>query len=436
MSIQILKNGDDVTNDIYKLSRVYTNGFIAQSGDDIVENYSIVYTPESETNITVTFPPKQGTNDTFEILFETPTGDSLNNQTIQLTDFTNNSFDFKVRIAKSVADTLNGTVKENIFNRSIIVTGEFASYIVGLRFALDKTKLSFETLDVSKVEVAVKMFLDDTDGNSQLVPVSSILEADRAQLYRVEYKPSYANQVQRTSPLLKGFSDTNRPNSFTIEFTRTSTTGDVDDNYDIIFNKSGYLDGLGNELLETKQLLNIVSAQIVVQALEYITRMTQYGREILNVSWDAPDGLIDISDISVLLYEFNSDTMTQGAQIRPEDIKEYYITIGGSGVDLNGITMNGKTPLPQSLTGTKRFGPFLPQETVQIFGTMQDSSNTGALRLTHYAYLNDTAEDGTPIASQMDTQETVFNITRRSSNADSYVMVIPTTTTTTTEGPI
>jgi len=416
MSIQILKNGADVTNQTNKLTKVYTNGYVAPTGD-IVENYSIVYSPEDgETNITVTFPPTRTETESFEILFETPNGESLNSQTIQLEDFNNNSYNFTVRIAKSVVDTLDGVIAENIFNRQIWINKKSSStsYTLGYRFALDKNELSFETLDISKVTVAAQLFLDQEDGNTQLVPVSNIAEADRGQLYKVEYKPSYANQVQRTQPTLRGFSDTTRPNSFIIEFTRTSTAGDVDDNYDIIFNKSGYKDGFGNELLGTKQLLNIISGPIVVEKTEYITRMTQDGREIFNVSLDAPEGIIDISGISVSLYELMSGTQTIGAQVRPEDIKEYYIVVGGSGVDLGGITINGQVASPESLTGTKRFGPFSPELPVEIIGTMQNGSNVASLKLTHYAYLNETNVDGTPIASQMDTQQTIFNISRSS----------------------
>ena len=53
-----------------KLNRTYTDGYISPNGD-IVENYTVSYVPQDgDTNVTVTFPPKQGTNDTFEILFE------------------------------------------------------------------------------------------------------------------------------------------------------------------------------------------------------------------------------------------------------------------------------------------------------------------------------------------------------------------------------
>ena len=428
MSIKILHlpTGEDITNNTRKFAKTYTDGYISPSGD-IVENYAVSYVPQDgDTNITVTFPPRQGTNDTFEILFESEEKGNLNNQTIQLEDFTQQvgvgkQFPFSVRIVKSVAETLNGNITNHIFNRQILVNKASTELTLGLRFALDTNRISFETLQETQKEIAVQLFLDNEAGESQLVPVN-VIEAnttDTINLYKAVFVPKFEGQVQRSQAVRKGFGyDVNRPNSYIFEFNRTSTAGDVNDDWDITFNKTGYLDGFGNELLGTTQRLNVTSGEIVVEAQQYITRLTQNANEITNVSWEAPDGQINIPELSVLLYEFDSTTMTTGAQIRPEDIKQFYITVGGSGIDLNGITMNGQGASPESLTGTKKFGPFLPEQTVELFGTMQETNNVASLKLTHYAYLNETAEDGTPISSQLDTQESVFQITRQNTNVD------------------
>ena len=94
MSIKILRgnvsenvSGRDITTETIKFNKTYTNGYISPGGD-VIEGYQVYYIPEDgETNIQITFPEKQGSGDTFEILFERSTGENINNQTTRSLTF-------------------------------------------------------------------------------------------------------------------------------------------------------------------------------------------------------------------------------------------------------------------------------------------------------------------------------------------------------------
>ena len=408
-----------------KLTRKYTDGYISPNGD-IVENYAVSYVPQDgDTNVTVTFPPKQGTNDTFEILFESEEKGNLNNQTIQLEDFTQQvgvgkQFPFSVRIVKSVAETLNGNIKNHIFNRQILVNKASTELTLGLRFALDTNRISFETLQETQKEIAVQLFLDNEAGESQLVPVN-IIEANTADtinLYNAVFVPKFEGQEPRSQAVRRGFGyDVNRPNSYIFQFNRISTAGDVDDDWDITFNKTGYLDGFGNELLGTTQRLNVTSGEILVPDNRYITRMFE-GEQKLNGFVDKnTGGTIDIPNLFLRTFFFDGTTI--GARVADDDVLEYYLEVGASGVVPGSIEVLGATRIelsPESSLGTQKYGPIQPGEQLNIIGVMD--SNVGRINLTHYAILQETDKNGNRVSSQLDTQMTTFNLTQDSDIGD------------------
>ena len=404
-----------------KLTRKYTDGYISPNGD-IVENYAVSYVPQDgDTNVTVTFPPKQGTNDTFEILFESEEKGNLNNQTIQLEDFTQQvgvakQFPFSVRIVKSVAETLNGNITNHIFNRQILVNKASTELTLGLRFVLDTNRISFETIEETQKEIAVQLFLDNDAGESQLVPVNVIEAntADTINLYKAVFVPKFEGQEPRSQAVRRGFGyDVNRPNSYIFEFNRTSTVGDVNDDWDITFNKTGYLDGFGNELLGTTQRLNVTSGEILVPDNRYITRMFEGELELDTYVDKNSSGLIDIPNLFLRTFFFDGTTI--GARVADDDVLEYYVEVGASGVVPGSVEILGETRIelsPESSLGTQKYGPIQPGEQLNIFGQMD--SNVGRIDLTHYAILQETDENGNRVSSQLDAQMTTFNLTRDS----------------------
>tara|TARA_S200002703_G_scaffold149560_1_gene147255 strand:+ start:660 stop:2588 length:1929 start_codon:yes stop_codon:yes gene_type:complete len=421
MSIKILHlpSREDITNNTRKFTKTYTDGYIAPQGD-VIETYQIEYVPQDgDTNITITFPPKQGTGDTFEILFEAEEQGNLNNQTIQLEDFTTGlpkTFNFDVRIAKSVVDRLDGDIKNHIFNRQILVNKASTELTFGLRFALDTNRISFETLEETQKEIAVQLFLDNEVGDSQLVPVDTIESTtpDTINLYRAVFVPRFEGQEPRSQAVRRGFGyDVNRPNSYIFEFNRISTAGDVDDNWDITFNKNGYLDGFGNELLGTTQRLNVTSGEILVPDNRYITRMFEGEQELNRFVDKNSGGTIDIPNLFLRTFFFDGTTV--GARVADDDVLEYYIEVGASGVVPGSIEVLGATRIelsPESNLGTQRYGPIQPGEQLNIFGVMD--SNVGKIDLTHYAILKETTENGNRVSSQLDAQMTTFNLTQDS----------------------
>jgi hypothetical protein len=404
-----------------KLNRTYTDGYISPNGD-IVENYTVSYVPQDgDTNITVTFPPKQGTNDTFEILFESEEKGNLNNQTIQLEDFTQQvgvakQFPFSVRIVKSVAETLNGNITNHIFNRQILVNKASTELTLGLRFVLDTNRISFETIEETQKEIAVQLFLDNDAGESQLVPVNviEVNTADTINLYKAVFVPKFEGQEPRSQAVRRGFGyDVNRPNSYIFEFNRTSTAGDVNDDWDITFNKTGYLDGFGNELLGTTQRLNVTSGEILVPDNRYITRMFEGEQELNRFVDKNSGGTIDIPNIFLRTFFFDGTTV--GARVADDDVLEYYVEVGASGVLPGSVEILGATRIELSLEsslGTQKYGPIQPGEQLNIFGQMD--SNVGRIDLTHYAILQETDENGNRVSSQLDAQMTTFNLTQDS----------------------
>ena len=420
MSIKILHlpSGQDITNNTRKFTKTYTDGYIAPLGD-VIETYQIEYVPQGgDTNITVTFPPKQGTNDTFEILFESQDGSNLNNQTIQLEDFTQQGiekqFPFSVRIVKSIVETLNGNITNHIFNRQLLVNKASTQLTIGLRFALDTNRISFESLEETQKEIAVKLFLDNETGASQIVPTNVIEETtpNTIDLYRAIFVPRFEGQEPRSQAVRRGFGyDTNKPNSYIFEFNRTSIAGDVNDNWDITFNKNGYLDGFGNELLGTTQRLNVTSGEILIPDNRYITRMFEGEQELNNFVDKNFGGTIDIPNLFLRTFFFDGTTV--GARVADDDVLEYYIEVGASGVVPGSIEVLGATRIelsPESNLGTQRYGPIQPGEQLNILGQMD--SNVGKIDLTHYAILKETTENGNRVSSQLDAQMTTFNLTR------------------------
>jgi len=423
MSIKILHlpTGEDITNNTRKFAKTYTDGYISPSGD-IVENYAVSYVPQDgDTNITVTFPPKQATNDTFEILFESEEKGNLNNQTIQLEDFTQQvgvgkQFPFSVRIVKSVAETLNGNIKNHIFNRQILVNKASTELTLGLRFVLDTNRISFETIEETQKEIAVQLFLDNEAGESQLVPVN-IIEANTADtinLYNAVFVPKFEGQEPRSQAVRRGFGyDVNRPNSYIFQFNRISTAGDVNDDWDITFNKTGYLDGFGNELLGTTQRLNVTSGEILVLDNRYITRMFEGEQELNRFVDKNTGGTIDIPNLFLRTFFFDGTTI--GARVADDDVLEYYLEVGASGVIPGSVEILGATRIElsqESILGTQRYGPIQPGEQLNIIGVMD--SNVGRINLTHYAILQETDKNGNKVSSQLDTQMTTFNLTQDS----------------------
>ena len=433
MSIKILRgnvsenvSGRDITTETIKFNKTYTNGYISPDGD-VIEGYQVYYIPEDgETNIQITFPEKQGSGDTFEILFERSTGENINNQTIKLEDFIQGNttegtrspliFNFKVRMAKSVIDTLDGTVQQNIFNRQLLVNKASTQLTVGLRFALDTNRISFESLEETQKEIAVKLFLDNETGASQIVPTNVIEETtpNTIDLYRAIFVPRFEGQKPRSQAVRRGFGyDNNKPNSYIFEFNRISTAGDVNDNWDITFNKNGYLDGFGNELLGTTQRLNVTSGEILVPDNRYITRMFEGEQELNRFVDKNSGGTIDIPNLFLRTFFFDGTTV--GARVADDDVLEYYLEVGASGVLPGSVEILGATRIelsPESNLGTQRYGPIQPGEQLNIFGVMD--SNVGKIDLTHYAILKETTENGNRVSSQLDVQMTTFNLTQDS----------------------
>jgi len=407
-----VNNNDKITTlltEPTKFSRTYTNGHLpTEDGDeDVIQRYRIEL--DNEPDIKIKFPAK--TNETgdgtlFEIFFESQNQDGdweeINNTEIDYRDFSNDRYNFRIRINKNVLQSLDGTVQSNKFLRNFILnglsTGQYG-------FRLKNSVLSFENMSVSRVTLEVNLL---KDGEVVDFPEKS------NNLFGVRKNPLDVG-VFRTQPLVKGFIDDNRPNTFFIEFERTGFGSDVDDEYEIYFKSS--LNGLETD---TSLPFKLISGQFVEERQEYMTRMTVNGQQTFSEDINVlENGQIDIPEVGVLVYKFDpSSGDTFGASLREDEIYAFYINASGVNVNIDGLTIGGLKPDPQSTTGTKTFGPFSPNIPVEIRGEM-GVGNTGRLTLTHYAYLSDELGEqlfddyGNPVSSQLDTQQTVFNLQKQ-----------------------
>lgn len=432
MSIQIIRREASIggnrteapVTDNTKLARVYTDGFLP---DQIVAPYTLVYEKGTETYADIIFPQATGEDDTFVVDLIDDGGDPLNGAVRRVDS--NTEINFTAIISGASLDTLNMGV--NLFYRNISLdlytetetttTQEFPFFL----FRISEESLHFESLDVTRKRLYVRMY-SDLNGTREVVARDNLTETDRNNLYRVEYQPLTEFDIQRSNPISRGFVDDSNPNAYIIDFERTDFSNDLDDRYNIIFNKEGFIkDANSNSLFGETQELQITSQPQVVERLDYMTRITYNSQERSQLDWTAPNGLIDVPDLGVLLYQYRPSEGQSGATPSDADYTQFYMLAQLEGFSPNAtdaLTMNGQYPSSaQGLFGTKKWGPFNKGETIQIFGEMDSGQVESALILKSYCILTEPADDGTPQVSTLDMPTMRIELNRANDSIDDPV---------------
>lgn len=411
MSVRILKDQQNITDETVKFSRSFGRGYVPS--DDISETYVLEYIREgSDVPLTVKFPKLIENN--IEVKFVDINNNSLNDQEMTFQEDTN--FSFSVVIPLQSLSSLSQTLGKNTLNRQILIGN---TNDAGYTIELSPSTIAFGQLTETTKKLVI--VLKENVGEN-MVSVKPTIENP----YTITYKNSTGG-VRRSDISMVGFTDTNNPVGYVVDVNRTSTAGDVDDYYEIKYNGTDLIDMNGNSLQDRTIELRVTSDVVAVVRDEYITRLVnEFEREINSqnsLNADGQTGLIDIPSVDIRMYTFDANNQQPGARIAQDLVESYYLEVskmqGISSIDIGGTPMVGG-----STNQTQIFGPFTAP--VPIMGALQEGTNSGILTIRHYAILKERTESGGIQSSQNRTQEVTFNFSRGTVTVSTDPAITPT----------